>query len=124
MRYGKRSSRRPRVGMGFILLDAVGALILLTALVTALAAGSYQHHRALAKLDAGQAALRLAERAMADLQHGRPPETRVGAGRVRVVSLPQAAPVGGWRWVRVEAMFDGAQASLTGLVSRKGGVSP
>ncbi|MDH3585069.1 MAG: hypothetical protein OER86_12725 [Phycisphaerae bacterium] len=124
MRPTRQTSNGSCRGAGFILLDAIGALILLTALVSALAASSYQQHRALAALDAGQAALRLAERTMTDLQHGRPPATRVGAGRVRLVSLPQAAPVGGWRWVRVEVSYEGSGASLTGLVPRKGPRSP
>ena len=91
---------------------AVG-LILVVALMAVMAAMVWRHNLAGHKLADSRAALRLAERTLAELHSGGP----VAQARGVQVRRLSAGPVAGTHWVEVQAIVDGRSATLVGLVA-------
>jgi len=103
---------------GFLMLDVVVGLAVVVALTIGLTVTLGEHHRALARLRDSASALRLAERALAELQSGQPLSAPEQA-TVRVEPVSQAAEAPGWRWVRVSVTLRRGGAELTGLVPQE-----
>jgi len=103
---------------GFLMLDVVVGLTVVVALTIGLTVTVGEHHRALARLRDSAGALRLAERALAELQSGQPLSAPEQA-TVKVEPVTQAAETPGWRWVRISVALRRGGAELTGLVPQE-----
>jgi hypothetical protein len=106
-----------RCRRGWVLLDMISAMLMLSATAGILATGEYAENNALRRLSDLRAATRAAEAVMTQLQRGAPaafmtpPEISV---HVRV--LPQTAPSPQMAWVEVAATISKETATLTGMV--------
>ena len=104
---------------GFLVTDALTALILITSLAAALAMATAQQNRAARRLADEREAIRLAERALDDLQAGAAPATRPSAdAQISIRSLDDAAAPKDYQWVIVSASVRGRGAEMAGLVPR------
>jgi hypothetical protein len=99
---------------GFLTIDAVAGLILLTTLAVVLATAIGQRVRAANRLADSRTASRLAEAALFDLQQNRPPPAGVG---VRHLLPGREDDV--LQWVQVTATVNGRTVALTGAVRRQ-----
>ena len=103
---------------GFMVMDAVGGLILVAILATVLAVALNRQNRAQQKLADSRAAVRVAERVLAELQASAKPAMEEDQTRIAVVPAEGAPDVRGLVWVEVRVACWGQHASLVGLVPR------
>lgn len=99
---------------GFFLVDAIIALGLLTAVGVLLVVGRSAAQRATRAADDHRAAVRIAERYLAE-QNG--PGENLSSKSVVVSPLHDTAPQG-WQWVSVRATVNRQTAELVALVRR------
>lgn len=102
---------------GWVFIDAVAAMLLLSILTLMLGIAAGAHHRGLTRLIAVRAASHLAEASLLTLQQG----ATLSAQKNAPVSVESLAPDdsrGPDTWVRVTARVEGRSASLIGLVPR------
>lgn len=98
---------------GLFLTDMIVGLILVVALTAVLGAMVWRTNLIEKKLADNRAALRLAERALADLRAG----SAIDASNVRVRRLTDGTA--GQMWVEVTASVDGRSVALVGLVRKE-----
>jgi type II secretory pathway pseudopilin PulG len=101
---------------GFLLVDVITGLVLLTALGTAMVVAQSARSHAARKLADTRAAIRLAERALMELQSGRPTPTDTPDAQTEVRPLTSDPAISGTKWVRVRTTLHGQSAVLCGLV--------
>jgi hypothetical protein len=104
---------------GFILMDAIGALVIAVVLASALALAVAHQARALRTVKRSREAVAIAERALADLQTGGKPAEPDDRTRVEVTPITDAQAPEGHVWVRVSVRSGAGGAELTGLIPRK-----
>ncbi|HEX8325026.1 MAG TPA: hypothetical protein VF595_14070 [Tepidisphaeraceae bacterium] len=104
---------------GYLFLDAIVALGLLTAVAMLLVTARSASTRVMRQTDDHRAAVRVAERVLINLAPANPaaPTTRPTTERAsaEVVDLPTTAPAG-WKWVGVRASVNGRTGEVVGLV--------
>jgi hypothetical protein len=104
---------------GYLFLDAIVALGLLTAVAMLLVTARSASMRLMRQTDDHRAAVRAAERVLIDLASESPgtPTTRptTASASAGVVDLPTTAPAG-WKWVGVRASVKGRAGEVVGLV--------
>jgi type II secretory pathway pseudopilin PulG len=103
---------------GLVLLDALGALLIIGVLATVMAVAVSQQARGLRSVEQGRQALTIAQRALADLQTGARPQEGDEQTRIQVSVLDAEAPEGRI-WVRVVVTHGSSTSELTGVVPRK-----
>jgi type II secretory pathway pseudopilin PulG len=110
-----RTTRRS----GFLIIDMVIGMILLSALGLVLAVGVRAQQRGAMHLNDSRAAMRAAEAALVEMQSGAAePSARRGVN-VRVINESNTTAPVGYRWVRIEATCNGRAASIYGLVGQR-----
>ncbi len=100
---------------GFLLIDAVTALVVVGILGVALAMTLHHHHRAERALSDGRTALRLAERALVMMQYE---QTRPRSTEQTIISvrpIPDAPAVEDDVWVTVTVEYADRRAEVIGL---------
>lgn len=105
-----------RLRRGWVLLDVLMGMMLVSMLGAILGAAAAMHQRGLKHLDDTRAASHLAESALLSMQSGQTPRA-VGEQSLSIHELP-SADVPGMTWVEVRATMHGQSASLVGLVPR------
>ena len=107
--------RTRRSNAGLIVMDVVIGIVIVTVLAAALTSLVYAQRRAITRLHDSREAMRLAERAMAELASAG--EAKIAGPRTTVkFALVEAAdPPAGWRWVKVQVTHGTGAAELTGL---------
>jgi hypothetical protein len=101
---------------GFLMLDIVGGLLIVTVLTIALATAVGEHGRSMSRLADSREALRLAERAMVEIQRTGATRIRGPQTQVRIEGVPGEGPPAGWRWAKVAVQYRRGSAELVGLV--------
>ena len=105
---------------GYMLIDVMGALMIVAALAVSLAVGLGRQHRMAQKMADTRAALAVAEAVLADLQAGKPSrQAQLAADAdVKVQVRPAAGgrPGAKTEWVEVEVTVRAGRAALTGAV--------
>jgi len=104
---------------GFMLMDVIGGLILVATLATVLAIAMNRQNRAQQKLADSRAAVRIAERVLADLQTSGKTAADDDDTRITIHRAEGAADARGLAWAEVRVAFRDQQASLVGLVPRQ-----
>jgi hypothetical protein len=105
-----------RARNGWVFLDVVMGIILVSLIAAILGAAADFHQRALRHLADSRAAARLAESALLSMQSGQtPPSYNDASLAFHRLSVSSDSP-GNKTWVRVEAAVGGRRASLVGLV--------
>jgi type II secretory pathway pseudopilin PulG len=102
-----------------MLMDVIGGLILVAMLATVLAIAMNRQNRAQQKLADSRAAVRIAERVLADLQTSGKTAAADDDTRITIHRAEGAADARGLAWAEVHVAFRDQQASLVGLVPRK-----
>ena len=97
---------------GFMSMDGLAALIVLSAVAVALMTSIGQRYRSASRLADTRDAARLAETALLDLQQGKPANPNVV---VRKLDGGDAS----LQWTQVSATVNGRQVTLTGAVRRQ-----
>jgi hypothetical protein len=117
MRRVTRQRLRPRSRGGYFSTDALIGLILVAALAAALAVATARQRRSSQHFGDAREAVHLAERAMLELQTGKPaPTTQPAGGDVTLSVRPLADPAPqGSRWVEISTSVRGRRATLMGL---------
>src|SRR5271168_3978959 len=101
-----------RARRGWVFIDVMMAIILVTLIAAMLGAAADWHQRALRHLVDSRSATRMAESAILSMQSGQSPSD---AGLIfHRLSAPSDSP--GKTWVQVEATVGNRRASLVGLV--------
>lgn len=101
---------------GFLIMDVIGGLLILSVLVAVLATAVFQQQKAVRRLDDSLAAVAIAERALADLQTGQAPQAEDPQStviQVHPIKGVQAPP--GRVWVRVAVSYRTGGTELTGI---------
>jgi Tfp pilus assembly protein PilX len=98
--------------LGWVLLDILMGMLIISVIGVTLGAGAAWHKRALSRLSDSRAALRVAESALTSLQAGQ----HVTASTVEFHPIAQGSDVRGMTWVQVSATINGRSAPLVGLV--------
>ena len=107
---------------GYMFIDAVVALGLLTSVAMLLVVARSGMNRVTRQADDHRAAVRAAERVLIEAaqpsgtSEKMPPATQP-AVQTSMADLPTPAPTG-WKWMRVRATVNGHATELTGLVRR------
>jgi len=105
---------------GWILLEAITAVMLIGMMAVLLAVALRQRDRGVKALADARAASRAAESALTLMQSGAgQPAVLAGEAKITVTELPQAADPPGMEWVSVKAELAGRTAELVGLVPRQ-----
>ena len=104
-----------RARNGWVFLDVVMGIILVSFIAAILGAAADFHQRALRHLADSRAAVRLAESALLSMQSGQTPPS-YGDASLTFHRLSGSSDSPGKTWVRVEAAVGGRRASLVGLV--------
>jgi Tfp pilus assembly protein PilX len=104
-----------RARRGWVFIDVVMAMILVSLIAAMLGVAADWHQRALRHLADSRSATRLAESAILSMQSGETPSQSGDAG-VTISKLSDASDVPGKAWVRVEATVGNRRSSLVGLV--------
>jgi Tfp pilus assembly protein PilX len=104
--------RAPR---GWVFVDVVMAMILVSLIAAMLGAAANWHQRALTHLADSRSATRLAESAILSMQSGQTPPQSADA-TLTIHKLSDASDVPGKTWVEVDATVANRRASLIGLV--------
>jgi type II secretory pathway pseudopilin PulG len=103
---------------GYMLLDAVMGLAMVGILTTALVVAINRQHRAEQKLADSRAAVRLAERALAEMQASGKAPARDERTRIEVRLVDGGVDGRDQVWVEVIAASGDSTATLLGLVPR------
>lgn len=106
--------RRKRTG--FLVLDAIGGLLVVGVLASLLMVAMSRQNRAGQQLAESREVIRLAERTLMEMQAARGIPAAGADQGVRVRRLPGGQEVAGWVWVEVQTESSGHRAALTGLV--------
>jgi hypothetical protein len=97
---------------GWVFLDVLVGLLILSIIGLTLGAGAAWHQRALGHLADTRAASRLAESALTSLQAGQ----HLSTSGVHYHALAGKQQISGMSWIEVSATFNGRSATLVGLV--------
>jgi len=112
---------------GYMLIDVMGALMIVAALAVALGVGLGRQHRMAQKMADTRAALAVAEMVLADLQAGKPSrQAQLAADpdvKVQVRAAAEGRPGTKTQWVEVSVIVRAGRAALTGAVPG-GSVAP
>lgn len=100
------------------MLDIVVGLAIVAVLTIGLTVTVGEHHRAMSRLRDSGEALRLAERALAELQSSAKAST-IEHATVKVEPIAVDGAPAGWRWVRVSVTLRRGAAELTGLAPQE-----
>lgn len=111
---------RRRRRRGIFLTDTLIGFAITATLALVLVTAITKSHRAETRLDDGAAAWRIAQRAMADLQQGKPPN-KTEEAEIKVTDAAGGAKSPGQTWTNVTVSYHGHTASLIGLVPTKRG---
>jgi type II secretory pathway pseudopilin PulG len=103
---------------GWILMDTVAAMVLLSFLAGVLAVGVNRQQTGLLRLENSRAASRLAESALLCLQDGRD-LPKSADGWISVRRLATTSP-GNLAWIKVTAIVQGRSSELIGLAPAGG----
>ena len=103
---------------GFLFIDAIVALGLLTSVAMLLVVARSGLTKATRQADDRRAAVRIAERYLVEAALAKSPPATQPVADVRVNELSTAAPAG-WKWVTVRATVNGRSSELTGLIRRR-----
>ena len=121
-------AKRARHHAGFLLADAVGALLILSVLTAALATVVHRQARALAKLADRRVAGELAERTLVNLQLGRSPavpaEATAAGTHIEFHAAKGGDPLAGRMWIVVRVERNGQAAEVVGLAPAGTGGTP
>jgi type II secretory pathway pseudopilin PulG len=102
---------------GWVLLDMITAMLMLSATAGILATGEYAENNALRRLSDLRAATRAAEAVMTQLQRGSPAAFMTPPDMaIHMRVLPQSASSPQMDWVEVAATISKETATLTGMV--------
>jgi hypothetical protein len=104
--------RAPR---GWVFVDVVMAMILVSLIAAMLGAAANWHQRALTHLADSRSATRLAESAILSMQSGQTPSP-AGDAALTIHKLSDSSDIPGKTWVQVDATVANHRASLIGLV--------
>jgi len=104
---------------GFMVMDVVGGLILVSILAGVLAVAMNQQNRAEQKLADSRAAVRIAERTLAELHLSANTPNADDETRIAVRPVQEAKGIGDLVWVEVQVAYRGEHAELVGLIPRK-----
>jgi hypothetical protein len=107
-----------RCRRGWVFMDVVMAMILLSLVAAILSTAAGWHQRALRHLADSRAAVRAAESALISLQAGQIPPND---STIFLHKLTASSDVPGKAWVEVDAKAGQRSASLIGLVPAGGG---
>jgi type II secretory pathway pseudopilin PulG len=108
-----------RTRQGWVLLDVLMGMIIVSILGALLGAAAAMHDRAAHHLDDTRAAMRQAESALLTMQSNQiPPEkpTVGNGGFLTVKKLPAQSQTPGMTWIEVRATVHARTATLVGLV--------
>jgi type II secretory pathway pseudopilin PulG len=100
---------------GWVFIDVVMAIILVSIIAAMLSAAADWHQRALRHLTDSRSATRLAESAISSMQSGQTP-SQGGDSGLTFHKLSASSDFPGKTWVQVEATVGNRRASLIGLV--------
>ncbi len=103
---------------GWVLLEVLMGMIIVSILGAILGGGAAMHQRGLKHLADTRAASRLAESALLSMQSGQTPHAASPGAPGPAVRELSPADVAGMSWVEVRATVHGRAASLVGLVPR------
>ena len=101
---------------GFVMADVLTGIALLVVLSGAMIVAQSARSHAAQKFADTRAAVRLAERALIELQNGRPLPTDAPDAKLEVAPLAAEAGVAGRKWIEVRATLRSQKAVLCGLV--------
>jgi type II secretory pathway pseudopilin PulG len=105
---------------GWMMLEAITAVCLLSMMAMLLTVALRQQERGLKQLAEARAASRAAEAALTAMQSGQSRAVvESGEAKISVTELPEPSDAAGMEWVRVHADLAGRQAELIGLVPRQ-----
>jgi hypothetical protein len=104
-----------RARRGWVFIDVVMAMILVSLIAAMLGLAADWHQRALRHLADSRSATRLAESAILSMQSGQAPSPS-GDAALTVRKLSDSSDVPGKTWVEVDATVGNRRASLIGLV--------
>ncbi len=104
-----------RIRRGWVFIDVVMAMILVSLIATMLGAAANWHQRALTHLSDSRSATRLAESAILSMQSGQALSQSADAA-LTIHKLSDSSDVPGKTWVEVDATVGNRRASLVGLV--------
>ena len=99
---------------GWVFIDVLSAMIIVSILATILATGAAARQRVLLHLADTRSAQQTAEAAIISLQSGQP-----AGDRVAVHNLSTASPIDGKIWVQVDATVNNRHAEIVGLVPKE-----
>jgi type II secretory pathway pseudopilin PulG len=105
---------RPR--RGWLLLEVLGSMFIITLLAAVLFTASEQDRKGLDRLSDSRAAARVAEAALTMMQSGQSPAASDDAARISIHPLSQPADLPKLTWVQVHAVVGRDQADIVGLV--------
>jgi|ERR1700678_2331059 hypothetical protein len=104
-----------RARRGWVFIDVVMAMILVSLIAAMLGAAADWHQRALRHLADSRSATRLAESAILSMQSGQTPPAS-GDAALTIHKLSNSSDIPGKTWVEVDATVGKRHASLVGLV--------
>lgn len=104
-----------RFRRGWVFIDVVMAMILISLIAAMLGAAANWHQRALRHLADSRSATRLAESAILSMQSGQTP-SRGSDAALTIHKLSDSSDIPGNAWVEVDATVGNRRASLVGLV--------
>ena len=105
---------RPR--RGWILLEVIGSIFIITLLAGTLFLATRQDEKGLDRLSDSRAAARVAEGALTALQTGQSPAALDDGSHVSVRELSRPSDLPKMKWVQVSVLVGREQADLVGLV--------
>lgn len=107
-------TRRPQ--RGFVLIDAVGAVLIVTALGLSMLYAMRGYRRAMSSLNDAQQAITLAETTLVKLQAGEAPPRSDDQTDIVIQPLNEGHLLPGRRWVMIRVNYKQHEAELIGVV--------
>ena len=105
-----------RTQRGFVLIDAIGAVLIVTALGLSLLYAMRGYRGVMTKLNDAQQAITLAETTLVKLQAGEAPPRIDDETEISLEPLNEGHLLPGRRWVTIRVKYHGQLAELIGVV--------